>query len=100
MAGCYLCGTTVAKGQGVRRNVRTGTSVAGLFSTPPTIILVVLAVLAGGKVPSVRSYFGLRTLCPTCGQRLDAKRSLRRRILMCIAAAMVVIVAVSLATMR
>jgi hypothetical protein len=82
MAGCYLCGTSWAKGQGVRRNVRTGTSVPGLFSAPPTIFLVVLAVLAGGKVPSFRSYFGLRTVCPTCGQQLDAQRSLRRKIVL------------------
>jgi hypothetical protein len=82
MAGCYLCGTPLAKGQGVRRNVRTGTSVAGLFSTPPSLLLVVLAVLAGGKVPSIRSYFALRTLCPPCGQRLDAHRSLGRQLVL------------------
>lgn len=81
MAGCYLCGTSLAKGQGLRRNVRTGTSVMGLFSTPPTIFLIALAVIAGIKVPSTRSYFGLRTLCPACAQRLDAQRSLRRKIL-------------------
>jgi hypothetical protein len=99
MAGCYLCGTSLTKGHGVRRNVRTGTSVAGLFSAPPTIFLVVLAVLAGGKVPSIRSYFGLRTLCPTCGQRLDAQRSLRRKILLCVVAVMLV-VAVTLTIKR
>jgi hypothetical protein len=70
----------LAKGQGVRRNVKAGTSVPGLIDAPPTIFLVILAVLASGKVPSIRSYFGLRTLCPTCGQQLDARRSLRRKI--------------------
>lgn len=84
MAGCYHCGASLAKGQGVRRNVRTGTSVAGLFSSPPTILLAVLAVIAGGKLPSARTYFGLRTLCPSCGQRFDAQRVLRRRILLLI----------------
>lgn len=89
MAGCYLCGTSLAKGQGVRRNVRTGTSVAGLFSAPPTVFLVILAVIVGGKLPSTRSYFGLRTLCPTCGQRLDAQRSLRRKIFLLIAGSVI-----------
>jgi uncharacterized paraquat-inducible protein A len=82
MASCYLCGTALAKGQGARRSVRTGTSVAGLFSIPPSIFLVALAALAGVKVPSIRSYFGLRTLCPSCTQRLDAQRSLRRKIVL------------------
>lgn len=39
MAGCYHCGAALAKGQGVRRNVRTGTSVAGLFPLPPSFFL-------------------------------------------------------------
>ncbi|VIO69529.1 hypothetical protein CI1B_27350 [Bradyrhizobium ivorense] len=84
MASCYLCGTGLAKGQGARRNVRTGTSVAGLFSIPPSAFLVALAALVGVKVPSIRSYFGLRTLCPSCTQRLDAQRSLRRKIVLLI----------------
>ena len=82
MASCYRCGMSLMKGQGVRRNLRTGTSVAGLFSVPPSLFLVVLAVLAGGKVPSIRGYFSLRTLCSACAQRLDAQRALRRKIVL------------------
>lgn len=96
--GCYHCGTALAKGQGVRRNVRTGTSVAGLFSGPPTILLVVLAALVGAKVPSIRSYFGLRTLCPACGQRLDAQRSQRRKIVVSIALVVLVVLVVVIAS--
>jgi hypothetical protein len=90
MAGCYHCGTSLAKGQGVRRNVRTGTSVAGLFSSPPSLFLVVFAVLAGIKVPSTRSYFGLRSLCPTCAQRLDVRRALRRKAFLCLVGLMLI----------
>lgn len=100
MASCYHCGTALAKGQGVRRNVRTGTSVAGLFSGPPTILLMVLAALAGAKVPSIRSYFGLRTLCPSCGQRLDAKRSLRRKVLLFAGFILLVVMAAAIASSR
>ena len=82
MTGCYFCNTPLAKGQGVRRNVRTGTSVPGLYSVAPTFFLVFLAVLAGRKPPSIRSYFGLRTLCANCGQRLDVRRALWRKILL------------------
>lgn len=80
MAGCYHCGTALAKGQGVRRNVRTGTSVAGLFPLAPSFFLFAVAALVGVKVPSTRSYFGLRSLCSPCAQRLDAQRALRRKI--------------------
>lgn len=89
MAGCYRCGTALAKGQGVRRNVRTGTSVAGLSPLPPSFLLFTVAALLGIKVPSTRSYFGLRSLrislmvrslCPSCAQQLDAQRALRRKI--------------------
>lgn len=80
MAGCYHCGTALAKGQGVRRNVRTGTSVAGLSPLPPSFFLFTVAALLGIKVPSTRSYFGLRSLCPPCAQRLDAQRALWRKI--------------------
>lgn len=80
MAGCYHCGTALAKGQGVRRNVRTGTSVAGLSPLPPSFFLFTVAALLGVKIPSTRSYFGLRSLCPPCAQKLDAQRALRRKI--------------------
>ncbi len=76
---CYLCGAPLARGQGVRRNVNSGSSVAGLFSTPPSLLLIVVSLLARGKMPSIRSYFALRTLCPSCAQRLDAQRSSRRK---------------------
>jgi hypothetical protein len=79
MPGCYLCGVSLPKGQGIRRSVRTGTSVAGLHSTPPSLLL---AVLARGKMPSIRTFFALRTLCPPCTQRLDAPRSLRRNVVL------------------
>lgn len=80
MPDCYLCGASVTKGQGARRNVRTGTSVAGLFTVPPSLLLVVLAALTGAKAPSIRSYFALRTLCPACAQKLDLQRALGRKI--------------------
>lgn len=80
MPDCYLCGASVTKGQGARRNVRTGVSVAGLFSVPPSLLLVVLAALTGVKAPSFRTYFALRTLCPACAQKVDAQRALRLKI--------------------
>ncbi len=80
MPDCYFCGTSVTKGQGARRNVRTGISVAGLFSVPPSFLLMVLAALTGAKSPAIRSYFALRTLCPGCAQKLDVQRALRRKI--------------------
>lgn len=95
MAGCYHCGTALVKGQGVRRNVRTGTSVAGLLSFPPSFFLFAIAALAGIKVPSTRSHFGLRSLCPPCAQRLDAQRALRRKIFL----ALVVLAGVLLVVM-
>lgn len=82
MAGCYHCGTVLAKGQDVRRNVRTGTSVAGLFPSPPSSFLFIIAALLGIKIASTRSYFGLRSLCPACAQRLDAQRAFRRKVLL------------------
>jgi len=100
MASYYLCGTSLVKGNSVRRSVRTGTSVAGLFSSPPTIILVVLAVLARGKLPPIRSYFSLRTLCPTCGQRLDAQRSLKRKALLLLASSMFLVAIGVLLTLK
>src|SRR5215208_7503974 len=94
---CFLCGTSVAKGQGIRRNLNTGTSVAGLFSTPPSFLLIVISVLAKGRMPSIRSYFALRTLCPSCAQRLDAQRSSRRKIALFVIG-VTVLVAIGLVT--
>lgn len=74
MTACYLCGTSLNKGQGVRRTVRTGTSVAGLASFAPTLLTIVISALFGIKQPSIRSYFSLRTLCPSCVKRVDARR--------------------------
>jgi hypothetical protein len=91
MAGCYHCGISLAKGQGVRKNVRTGTSVAGLFSSPPSLFLVVFAILAGIKVPPTRSYFGLRSLCPVCAQRLDDQRASRRKIFLSIVGLLLIV---------
>lgn len=94
MAGCYYCGTALGKGQGVRRNVRTGTSVAGLSPLPPSFFLFTIAALLGIKVPPTRSYFGLRSLCPPCAQRLDAQRAFRRKLFLAlvIAAGVVLVV--------
>jgi hypothetical protein len=95
MAGCYHCGTALGKGQGVRRNVRTGTSVAGLSPLPPSFFVFTVAALLGIKVPSTRSYFGLRSLCVPCAQRLDAQRARWRKIFL----ALVIVAAVVLVVM-
>lgn len=82
MTTCYFCGAPLTKGQGVRRSVRTGTSVAGFSSSAPTLLTIVLYALLRGKPPSVRSYFSLRTLCASCVQRMDARRAFLNRIAM------------------
>lgn len=82
MTTCYFCGVSLTKGQGIRKNLRTGTSVTGFSSAAPSLLTIVLSGVIRGKPPSVRSYFSLRTLCSSCVQRMDARRALFNKIVM------------------
>lgn len=61
MADCYLCGAYVSRGQGYRRNVRTGTSHR-----------VYVGRWSGG---STGVNYGPRTLCRTCARIQDEQNS-------------------------
>lgn len=49
MAAYYVCGASLSNGQGVRRNVRTGISIAGPLSGPSLFLLILLSDTHAGK---------------------------------------------------
>ncbi len=57
MANCYQCGAHIAPNQGCRRKVATGNSIGLSFGRRIT--------------PSVRAYYGPRTLCLYCAAQYD-----------------------------
>jgi predicted nucleic acid-binding Zn ribbon protein len=86
MPSCYVCGLLLPKGQGVRREVQTGTSVSGLVNLPPSFMSELLTsflvrMLSGKPSRSgIRTHFSMRTLCHGCARDLDRRR--RRRALL------------------
>ena len=89
MPTCYVCGCAIPKGQGSRRRVNTGYSVAGFnFSANPFMSLF-LNSLVRKRPTSLRSYYSLQTLCASCAATNDARE--RRKILIL---ALAVIVAI------
>jgi hypothetical protein len=57
MASCYIYGVHIPRNMGYRRRVNTGYSVGASY----------------GKrlIPSIRSHYGLRTVCENCAVEID-----------------------------
>jgi hypothetical protein len=73
MPTCYVCGCAIPRGQGRRRRVNTGYSVAGFnFSSNPVMSLLLNSLVRKRQTP-LRSYYSLQTLCTTCAAANDAR---------------------------
>jgi hypothetical protein len=75
MGSCYICGAYVAPHEAYRRRVQTGNSLGFSFGKRVT--------------PSVRTYFGLRTLCAGCAMALD-KRARAEKVVWVVLTAVIV----------
>jgi hypothetical protein len=79
MPTCYFCGSAIPKGQGDRRRVNTGYSIAGFnFTTRPVFGWVINSLVSNRKA-NIRSYYSMRTLCARCAAKRD---TVERRVLL------------------
>src|SRR5258707_8374896 len=82
MPNCYICGSQIQTGNGVRKSVHTNASVSGFnFSSNVPLNWFVNSVIRKRPV-GIRNSYSLRTLCPSCATTLDAKEAYKRRIMM------------------
>ncbi len=90
MPSCYICGSQIQTGNGLRKSVHTGASVSGFnFSSSVPLNWLVNSVIRRRPV-GIRNSYSLRTLCPSCAASLDAKEAYKRRIIMMIAGGLAV----------
>jgi hypothetical protein len=73
MATCYLCGSQIPQGQGIRRRVNTGVSVGGFNLSTNPVVAWILNSLLTKRAAAFRSYYSLRTVCSTCARTIDAR---------------------------
>jgi hypothetical protein len=66
MSSCYLCGLQFSKGAGVRRQVYTGSSVAGFNLSSIIALNWFMNSLLRKRPASIRAYYSMRTIFPLC----------------------------------
>jgi hypothetical protein len=85
MPSCYICGSRIQTGIGLRRSVHTNASVSGFnFSSSVPLNWLINSLIRKRPV-GIRNSYSLRTLCPNCAAVLDAKEAYKRRITMILA---------------
>jgi hypothetical protein len=94
MPGCYICGASVPSGSGLRRKLRTGTSVGGMALTSRPVLDWALNSLLKRRAVSIRNTYSLCTVCASCAQSLDHRRANQNKIVVRIAVATIAIVAI------
>jgi len=77
MATCFICANHIPTAQVVRRRVYTGASVGGFNLSSNVFVNWLLNSAIRKRPTSVRSYYAIRTVCPSCAIALD--KAERRR---------------------
>jgi hypothetical protein len=80
MPTCYFCGCAILRGQGNRRRVNTGYSIAGFNFTSSPVLSWLMNSLVSNRKASIRSYYSVQTLCAPCATKRDAQE--RRKLLL------------------
>ncbi len=80
MPTCYICSCAIPRGQGNRRRVNTGYSVAGFNFSPNPFLGVFLNSLLRKRAAAIRNYYSMQTLCHACTAAHDARE--RRKVLL------------------
>jgi hypothetical protein len=98
MAHCYQCGAKIVSGYEVRMKVQSGTSISGFNFSPWLPFNFVLNAIVKQRIPSVRNYYSLRTLCPICANTLQ--HSERTKMLVAAVVVIAVLIAAAASLMR
>jgi hypothetical protein len=94
MASCYLCGTQIPKGQGVRKTLYTGMGISG-FSLFSNVLLDWILNTALRRRPApIRSYYSVKIICRHCAA--SAAAADKRKLLVLSAVALSVIMVLAL----
>jgi hypothetical protein len=93
MPSCYLCGSNIVSGQGLRRSVHTGATISGFNLSSIFPLNWLLNSLISKRPARIRNSYSLRTICPTCAMNLDAQERMRMKILLWVAGGAILLVA-------
>jgi predicted nucleic acid-binding Zn ribbon protein len=92
MASCYVCGTPLPRGQGLRKSVHTGASVAGFNLSSTVLLNWILNSILRRRYASIGNYYSVKTLCAPCASNLDlAERRKLIAVLTCVAAGALIV---------
>jgi hypothetical protein len=93
MPSCYLCGSSIPSGQGLRRSVHIGVTISGFNLSSSSPLNWLLNSLISKRSARIRNSYSLRTVCPTCAMNLDAQAWMQLKILLWAAGGAILIVA-------
>jgi hypothetical protein len=98
MPSCYLCGSIIQTGQGVRRRLHSGASVSGFNFSSNVLLNWLLNSLLSKRPARLRNYYSLHTICANCAMRLDAQQQMwfKALIWVFVVAILIIITALSL----
>ena len=85
MATCFVCGSVLSKGAGVKKSVYTGASVGGFNLSSNIWLNVLLNSMFGDARSRARSYYSQKSVCSACADEIAARE--RRKITLLIVAA-------------
>jgi hypothetical protein len=85
MTSCYLCGSNIPSGQGVRRSVHTVATISGFNLSSIFPLNWFLNSLISQRPARIRNSYSLRTICPTCAMNLEAQERMRVKVLLWVA---------------
>ena len=96
MPSCYLCGSHIPGGQGLRRPVHTSATVGGFNLSSNVPLNWFLNSLISKRPARIWNSYSLRTICPTCAMNLDTQQRTRTKILLWASSGAILLVAMFL----
>lgn len=100
MANCFMCGSAIQKGSEIRSHVYTGASVQGFNVSSNILINWALNSLLSRKRASVRSFYSVKTLCPSCDASYSASQRRKFFVAVSVGAGIVALVIIFFAISR
>jgi hypothetical protein len=83
MASCYLCGTQIPKGQGLRKTVYIGMGIGGFSLFSNVLLDWILNTAIRRRPATVRSYYSVKIICSHCA--LSAAAADKRKLFVLLA---------------
>lgn len=79
---CHICGTPIPVGSGLRKKLRTGTSVSGMAFTSRPVLDWTINSIMRGRFVGIRNSYALRTVCVRCAHELEVSKSKQNKTIM------------------